>query len=176
MWNTYFSLTQNTRQNTCQAVWFSNCIPGIAGDHGGEELSLKAKFLIYQSSYVPTLPYGNELGVVTKRMRLGIWAAEISFLCRVAEFSLRDRVGCSDILRELWVEQLLICVKKEPEVVWATIPPGHLPQDPTNWEVNLGKTQNVLDRLCISPQKVVLGKKDVWNTLLKLLPLQSDHS
>jgi len=48
------------------------------------ELSLKAKLLIYWFIYIPTLTYGRELWVVTKRMRLWIQAAEMSFLRGVA--------------------------------------------------------------------------------------------
>ncbi len=47
--------------------------------------------------YVPTLTYGHELWVVTERTRLQVQAAEMSFLCRVAGLSLRDRVRSSDI-------------------------------------------------------------------------------
>lgn len=45
------------------------------------ELSSRAKLLIYQSSYIPTLTYIHELLKVTKRFR--IQAAKISILCRV---------------------------------------------------------------------------------------------
>ena len=34
------------------------------------KLGMKAKFSIYQGIYILTLPYGHELSVVTKRMRL----------------------------------------------------------------------------------------------------------
>ncbi|KAK3510413.1 hypothetical protein QTP70_005909 [Hemibagrus guttatus] len=60
-----------------------------------KELSQKAKLLIYQSIYVPTLTYGHELWVMTERIRSRIQAAEMSFLCRVAGRSLRDRVRSS---------------------------------------------------------------------------------
>ncbi|KAK3554499.1 hypothetical protein QTP70_024405, partial [Hemibagrus guttatus] len=48
-----------------------------------KELSRKAKLSIYQSVYVPTLTYGHELWVMTKRIRSRIQAAEMSFLRRV---------------------------------------------------------------------------------------------
>ncbi|KAK3509855.1 hypothetical protein QTP70_015865, partial [Hemibagrus guttatus] len=57
-----------------------------------KELSWKAKLSIYQSIYVPTLTYGHELWVMTERIRSWIQAAEMSFLRRVAECSLRDRL------------------------------------------------------------------------------------
>ena len=47
------------------------------------ELSLKARLSVYQSIYVPTINYGHELWVVTKRIRSWIQATEMSFLCRV---------------------------------------------------------------------------------------------
>ncbi|KAK3536250.1 hypothetical protein QTP86_000153 [Hemibagrus guttatus] len=49
-----------------------------------KELSQKAKLSIYQSIYVPTLTYGHELWVMTKRVRSQIQAAKMSFLRRVA--------------------------------------------------------------------------------------------
>ncbi|KAK3544846.1 hypothetical protein QTP86_027521 [Hemibagrus guttatus] len=64
-----------------------------------KELSRKAKLLIYQSIYVPTLTYGHELWVMTERVRSRIQAAEMGFLRRVAGRSLRDRVR-SSVTRE----------------------------------------------------------------------------
>ncbi|TWW71090.1 hypothetical protein D4764_17G0005730 [Takifugu flavidus] len=55
------------------------------------ELSRKAKLSIYRSIFVPTLTYGHELWVMTKRTRSRVQAAEMSFLRRVAGLSLRDR-------------------------------------------------------------------------------------
>ncbi|KAK0135127.1 hypothetical protein N1851_029060 [Merluccius polli] len=55
------------------------------------EMSRKAKVLIYQLSYIPTLTYGHELWIVTERTRSRIQAAEMSFLPRVVGLSLRDR-------------------------------------------------------------------------------------
>ncbi len=72
------------------------------------ELSQKAKLLIYQSIFVPTLTYGHEFWVMTERMRLQIQAGEMSFLCRVVGLSLRDRDRSSDTGRELGVEPLLL--------------------------------------------------------------------
>ncbi|KAK3568863.1 hypothetical protein QTP86_018965 [Hemibagrus guttatus] len=74
-----------------------------------KELSRKAKLLIYQSIYVPTLIYGHELWVMTERVRSRIQAAEMSFLRRVAGRSLRDRVRSSVTREELGVEPLLYC-------------------------------------------------------------------
>ncbi|KAK0137879.1 hypothetical protein N1851_025925 [Merluccius polli] len=46
------------------------------------ELNQKAKLSIYQSIYVPTLPYGHELWVVTKRTRgKGPWRPFLDSPC-----------------------------------------------------------------------------------------------
>lgn len=94
-----------------------------------KELSRQAKLSIYKSIYVPTLTYGREVWVVTEGMRLGIQAAEISFLCKVAELSLRDRKRSSNIQRELGVEPLLIQVERSQLRFRHLIrlPPGLLP-------------------------------------------------
>ena len=47
------------------------------------ELSQKVKLSIYRSIYVPTLTYGHDLWVMTKRTRSRIQVAEMSFLHRV---------------------------------------------------------------------------------------------
>ncbi|KAK3518470.1 hypothetical protein QTP70_000905 [Hemibagrus guttatus] len=77
-----------------------------------KELSWKAKLLIYQSIYVPTLTYGHELWVMTERVRSWIQAAEMSFLRRVAGHSLRDRVRSSVTWEGLGVEPLLLHIKR----------------------------------------------------------------
>ncbi|KAK3552109.1 hypothetical protein QTP86_000648 [Hemibagrus guttatus] len=89
-----------------------------------KELSRKAKLLIYQSIYVPTLTYGHELWVMTEKVRSRIQAAEMSFLCRVAGRSLRDRVRSSVTWEELGVEP-------RGQLRWLghlfRMPPGRLP-------------------------------------------------
>lgn len=45
------------------------------------------------SIHVPTLTYGHEVWVVTKRTRSWIQAVEIRFLQQMDELSLRDRVS-----------------------------------------------------------------------------------
>lgn len=67
------------------------------------ELSWRAKLSIYPSVYIPTLICGHELWVATKRMRLQIQAAKMSFNRRVAGLSLRERVRSSDIREVLRV-------------------------------------------------------------------------
>ena len=48
---------------------------------------------LYLFIFIPTLTYGHEIWVATKRMRLQIQAAEISFLRRVAGLSLKEPAG-----------------------------------------------------------------------------------
>ncbi|KAK3510880.1 hypothetical protein QTP70_022839, partial [Hemibagrus guttatus] len=95
-----------------------------------KELSRKAKLLIYQSIYVPTLTYGHELWVMTERVRSRIQAAEMSFLRRVAGRSLRDRVRSSVTQEELGVEPLLLHIERR-QLRWLghllRMPPGRLP-------------------------------------------------
>ncbi|KAK3518826.1 hypothetical protein QTP70_014865 [Hemibagrus guttatus] len=91
-----------------------------------KELSQKAKLLIYQSIYVPTLTYGHELWVMTERVRSPIQAAEMSFLHRVAGRSLRDRVRSSVTQEELGVEPLLLHIERG-QLRW-------LGQDPPEWK------------------------------------------
>ncbi|KAK3549306.1 hypothetical protein QTP70_034533, partial [Hemibagrus guttatus] len=95
-----------------------------------KELSRKAKLLIYQSIYVPTLTYGHELWVMTERVRSRIQVAEMSFLRRVVGCSLRDRVRSSATREELGVEPLLLHIERG-QLRWLRhlfrMPPGHLP-------------------------------------------------
>ncbi|KAK3536646.1 hypothetical protein QTP86_015449 [Hemibagrus guttatus] len=95
-----------------------------------KELSRKAKLSIYQSIYVPTLTYGHELWVKTKRVRSRIQAAEMSFLHRVAGRSLRDRVRSSATQEEIRVEPLLLHIERG-QLRWLRhlfwMPPGRLP-------------------------------------------------
>ena len=58
--------------------------------------SQKAKLSIYRSIYVPTLTYGHELWLVAGRIRLQRQVAKMSFLCRVAGLSFRDRMRSSN--------------------------------------------------------------------------------
>jgi len=55
------------------------------------ELSWKAKVSVHCSIFVPTLTYGHEIWVETKRTRSRIQAADMRFLQRGAELSLRGR-------------------------------------------------------------------------------------
>ncbi|KAK3522454.1 hypothetical protein QTP86_011000 [Hemibagrus guttatus] len=95
-----------------------------------KELSRKAKLLIHQSIYVPTLTYGHELWVMTERIRSRIQAAKTSFLRRVAGRSLRDRVRSSVTQDELGVEPLLLHIERG-QLSWLghlfRMPPGCLP-------------------------------------------------
>ena len=80
---------------------------------------------------------------MTERIRSRIQAAEMSFLCRVAGRSLRDRVRSSVTREELGVEPLLLHIERSQlrwlgHLFW--MPPGRLP-----WEENPRKTQDTLE-------------------------------
>ncbi|KAK3513103.1 hypothetical protein QTP70_001397 [Hemibagrus guttatus] len=95
-----------------------------------KELSRKAKLLIYQSIYTPTLTYGHEVWVMTERVRSQIQVAKMSFLRRVAGCSLRDRVRSSVTREELGVQPLLLHIERG-QLRWLghlfRMPPGRLP-------------------------------------------------
>ncbi|KAK3538466.1 hypothetical protein QTP86_003694 [Hemibagrus guttatus] len=153
-----------------------------------KELSRKAKFSIYQSIYCPTLTYGHELWVMTKRIRSRIQAAEMSFLRRVARRSLRDRVRSSVTREELGVELLLLhnergqlrwlghlfrmprgCLLGE---VFRACPTGKRPRGRprTRWRDYVSWL--TWKRLGIPPEELeeVSGEREVWASLLRLLP------
>ncbi|KAK0138540.1 putative uncharacterized transposon-derived protein F52C9.6 [Merluccius polli] len=123
------------------------------------------------SIYVPALTYGHELWVMTERTRSRVQAAEMSFLCRVAGLSLRDRVRSSVIREELGVDPLLLRVERS-QMRWL----GHLVLGNRTgclpdaclvrclvlaWE-RLGIPQEKLDK--------VAGEREVLASLLRLLP------
>ncbi|TWW69469.1 hypothetical protein D4764_18G0002750 [Takifugu flavidus] len=156
------------------------------------ELSQKAKLSIYQSIFVPTLTYGHELWVMTERTRSRVQAAEMSFLHRVAGLSLRDRVRSSAIREELGVESLLLRVERS-QMRWlghlVRLPPGCLPGEVfracssgrrppgrprTRWRDYVSRL--VWERLGIPPDELeeVAGEREVWASLLRLLPPRPD--
>ncbi|KAM4551690.1 putative transposon-derived protein F52C9.6 isoform 1-T3 [Odontesthes bonariensis] len=153
-----------------------------------KELSQKAKLSIYRSIYVPILTYGHELWVVTERTRSRIQAAEMSFLRRVSGLSLRDGVRSSVIREGLGVEPLLLCIERG-QMRWlghlVRMPPGRLPGEVfrarptgkrprgrprTRWRDYVSRL--AWERLGVPPEELeeVAGDRDVWASLLKLLP------
>ena len=94
------------------------------------ELSRKAKLSIYWSVFIPTLTYGHERWVMTKRMRSRVQTAEMGFLCMGGGG--RDRVRSSAIQEGLEVEVLLLCVERS-QLRWfgllTRMPPGRLPKE-----------------------------------------------
>ncbi|KAK3533936.1 hypothetical protein QTP70_034935, partial [Hemibagrus guttatus] len=153
-----------------------------------KELSRKAKLSIYQSIYVPTLTYGHELWVMTERVRSRIQAAEMSFLCRVAGLSLRDRVRSSVTWEELGVEPLLLHIERG-QLRWLghlfRMPPGCLPGEGfracptgkrpqgrprTRWRDYVFRL--AWERLGVPPEELeeVAREREVWASLLRLLP------
>ncbi|KAK0137740.1 hypothetical protein N1851_026044 [Merluccius polli] len=129
---------------------------------------------------------------VTERTRSRVQAAEMSFLRRVAGLSLRDRLRSSVIREELRVDPLLLRVERS-QMRWLVhlvrMPPGRLPGEvfrarPTGrrprgrprtrwrnyvsrlaWEC-LGIPQEELDK--------VAGEREIWVSLLRLLPPRPD--
>ncbi|KAK7929823.1 hypothetical protein WMY93_006218 [Mugilogobius chulae] len=157
-----------------------------------KELSRKAKLSIYRSIYVPTLTYGHELWVMTERTRSRIQAVEMSFLRRVAGRSLRDRVRSSVTREELGVEPLLLHVERS-QLRWLghlfRMPPGRLPGEVfracptgrrprgrprTRWRDYVSRL--AWERLGIPPGELaeVCGDREVWASLLRLLPPRPD--
>ncbi|KAK3517849.1 hypothetical protein QTP70_020994 [Hemibagrus guttatus] len=155
-----------------------------------KELSRKAKLSIYQSIYVPTLTYGHELWVMTERARSWIQAAEMSFLRRVAGHSLRDTVRSSVTREELGVELLLLHIERG-QLRWLghlfQMPPGRLPGEVfqayptgkrpwgrprTRWRDYVSRL--AWERLGVPPEELeeVSGEREVWASLLRLLPPQ----
>ncbi|KAK3507766.1 hypothetical protein QTP70_000218 [Hemibagrus guttatus] len=153
-----------------------------------KELSRKAKLSIYQSSYAPTLTYGHELWVMTKRVRSRIQAAEMSFFRRVAGRSLRDRLRSSVIREELGIEPLLLHIERG-QLRWLghlfQMPPGRLPGEvfracPTGKRPR-GRPRTcwrdyafrlAWERLGVPPEELeeVAREREVWASLLRLLP------
>ncbi|KAK0153213.1 putative uncharacterized transposon-derived protein F52C9.6 [Merluccius polli] len=156
------------------------------------ELSRKAKLSIYQSIYVPALTYGHELWVMTERTRSRVQAAEMSFLRRVAGLSLRDRVRSSVIREELGVDPLLLRIERS-QMRWlghlVRMPPGRLPGEVfrarptgrrprgrprTRWRDYVSRL--AWERLGIPQEELaeVAGEREVWASLLRLLPPRPD--
>ncbi|TWW67270.1 hypothetical protein D4764_02G0003110 [Takifugu flavidus] len=156
------------------------------------ELSQKAKLSIYRSIFVPTLTYGHELWVMTERTRSRVQVAEMSFLRRVAGLSLRDRVRSSAIREELGVEPLLLRVERS-QMRWlghlVRMPPGCLPGEVfracpsgrrppgrprTRWRDYVSRL--AWERLGVPPDELeeVAGEREVWASLLRLLPPRPD--
>ncbi|KAI3361864.1 hypothetical protein L3Q82_002189 [Scortum barcoo] len=119
-----------------------------------KELSRKAKLSIYRSIYVPTLTYGHELW----RSCGYKWRNE-SFL-RLGWLGAPLEIGVrSSVTREeLGVEPLLLRIERS-QLRWLghlfRMPPGRLPREvfqacPTREEAQGKKTQDTLERLCLS--------------------------
>ncbi|TWW55291.1 hypothetical protein D4764_09G0003400 [Takifugu flavidus] len=116
----------------------------------------------------------------------------MSFLRRVAGLCLRDRVRSSAIREELGVEPLLLRVERS-QMRWlghlVRMPPGCLPGEVfracpsgrrppgrprTRWRDYV--SQLAWERLGIPPDEVeeVAGEREVWASLLRLLPPRPD--
>ncbi|TWW74365.1 R2 Retrovirus-related Pol polyprotein from type I retrotransposable element [Takifugu flavidus] len=99
----------------------------------------------------------------------------------VAGLSLRDRVRSSAIREELGVESLLLRVERS-QMRWlghlVRMPPGRLPGDPREDPGHVGETVSRLawERLGVPPDELeeVAGEREVWASLLRLLPPRPD--
>ena len=156
------------------------------------ELSQKAKLSIYRSIFVPTLTYGHEGWVMTERTRSRIQSVEMGFFRRVASVSLRDRVRSSVIREWLGVEPLLLCIERS-QLRWfghlVRMPPGRFPWEVfqahpagrrprgrprTSWRDYISTL--AWEHLGIPQSELanVAGRREVWETLLELLPPRPD--
>ncbi|TWW64333.1 hypothetical protein D4764_03G0013410 [Takifugu flavidus] len=130
--------------------------------------------------------------VMTERTRSRVQAAEMSFLLRVAELSLRDRVRSSAIREEVGVEPLLLHIERS-QMRWlghlVRMPPGRLPGEVfracpscrrpprrprTRWRDCVSRL--VSERLGIPPDELeeVAREREVLASLLRLLSPRPD--
>ncbi|KAK3528214.1 hypothetical protein QTP86_026677, partial [Hemibagrus guttatus] len=112
-----------------------------------KELSRKAKLSIYQSIYVPTLTYGHELWVMTERLR---WLGQLRWLGHL----FRMPPG------------------RLPGEVFRACPIGKRPRGRprTRWRNYVSRL--AWERLGVPPEELeeVSGEREVWASLLRLLP------
>ncbi|XP_061769787.1 uncharacterized protein LOC133560831 [Nerophis ophidion] len=148
----------------------------------------KAKLAIYRSIYVPILTYGHELWVMTERTRSQVQVAEMSFLHRVSELSLRDRVKSSVLREELKVRPLLLHIERSQMTLFrhlVRMPPKRLPREVfrarptgrrpggrprTRWEDYVYRLAWEHLRIPREELDKVAGEREVWASLLRLLP------
>lgn len=94
------------------------------------ELSKKTKLSIFKSVYRPTLIYGHEQWILTERTRSRIQSAEMRFLRRIADVSLRDKIKSSTIRKSLRIEPLILHIERS-QLRWLghilRMPPNRLP-------------------------------------------------
>ena len=153
------------------------------------ELSGKTKLSIYQSIYAPTPVYAHELWVVVERMRLQTQVAEMSFLCRLSGLTLRDRARSCRHPEGARSRAAAPSRPEEPVGVGSGIWSGCLQGAflwRFSWHVQLVGDPGVdpehageiiyliwLMNASGSPRgscKMLQGERDVWTTLLNLLP------
>ena len=70
------------------------------------------KMAIFNAVYRPALIYGHEQCVMTERIRSRIRAAEMRFLRRAADLTLRGRIRSSTIQESLKAESLLLHIER----------------------------------------------------------------
>ena len=107
--------------------------------HGEERAELKGESVPCMSLDLPvnlrsyphlSYSFGHDPNFMTERIRSWIQAAKMSFLCRVAECSLRDRVRSFVTQEEPSVEPPLLHIERSQQR-WLLyrMPPGHLPRE-----------------------------------------------
>ena len=130
---------------------------------------------------------------MAERTRSQIQMVEISFLHRVAGHTLRYRVRSSVTREELGVQPLLLHIQRD-QLRWIRhlfqMPPGRLPGEVfracparrrpqgrprTRWRDYV--SQLAWERLGVPPEELeeVSGEREVWASLLRLLPLRPGH-
>ena len=71
------------------------------------ELAKTAKLPVFKSVFVPILIFDHESWVMTERMLFQVQAAEMGFLRRVYDVTLRNKVRSCEIRKALKIESLL---------------------------------------------------------------------
>lgn len=85
------------------------------------EVTQKTKLSVYKTIFRPTLTYGSESWVLTKRMKSKLEAVEMKYLRKVKGVTLRDRVRSATIREELEVIPVTEFIEKRQLSWW-----GHL--------------------------------------------------
>ena len=77
-----------------------------------QELSKKAKLLIFKAVFVSILTYGHESWVMAKRVRSQVQAPEMRLLRKIEGVTLFNTVRSSEIQKSLNIEPLLVRIER----------------------------------------------------------------
>ena len=153
-----------------------------------QELSKKAKLLIFKTVFVPILTYGHESWVVTERVRSQVQASEMRFLRRIEGVTLFNKVRSSEIRKSLNIEPLLLQIERF-QLKWfghvRRMPQERLPKQALLAKANgrkpVGRPRTrridyigILDGIALDPSETmeVMEDCEVWRLNLELLPPQ----